>query len=101
MTTILEREAKPEIIHQFVTDFDHLNYQYVRDDQWRWKVRELIRSLRHAEVRVETQLEDMRRSLRERAWLAKIWDTMQGIMEVSAVVALRKKNTQGNYNFIA
>lgn len=91
MKTLIETEGQIEIIQQLAADFDVV-FQLIRDDQCRWKVREIIRSLRHAELRVETQLTRMKLSIQEKAWLKKIWDTIQGVMEVRTHLSAESMN---------
>ncbi|OQR69786.1 sphingomyelin phosphodiesterase 4-like [Tropilaelaps mercedesae] len=81
MATILSRESRPDVLQHSISEFDHPNFQHVRSDQWRAKARELIRSLRHSQIKVEARIEALKRTLREKAWWAKLWDSMQGIAE--------------------
>lgn len=85
MDVLLGREAIGDLLQHSKVEFEHpgFTFETVYSDYWRAKARDLIRSLRNGQVRVEARIEVLERSLREKGWWPKFWESLQGITTVS------------------
>ncbi|XP_022660069.1 sphingomyelin phosphodiesterase 4-like isoform X2 [Varroa destructor] len=91
MDVLLGREAIGDLLQHSKVEFEHpgFTFETVYSDYWRAKARDLIRSLRNGQVRVEARIEVLERSLREKGWWPKFWESLQGITTPNPVSDFR------------